>query len=867
MSKLTSGFLAIAVLAASGLSPLHADDPPAKSKYDQLIEGKTKIEGLWTLYQKEQQLFAEFKPSDLTKEYIVLPSIARGVSSGMVIGGMSWQEDDDIIWTFKKVDEKLFVIRRNVRYRAAPNSPEAKAVEFAYSDSILYALPIQATSPKGGMVVDLGPVFMNDDLGIGKALGLGFRLANDRSTWDKVKSFPNNVELGLNAVYSGVAGVSTVPDERGVQVGVHYSISPLPALGSNGYKPRLADDRIGYFLTVVKDFSNREDDEHFTRYINRWDLKKKDAKLDVSPPETPIEFYIEKTCPVFLRATVEAGILEWNKAYEKVGIVNAIRVHNEEDVEDKMGIDIDPEDVRYNFFRWITADAGFAMGPSRVDPRTGQILDADIIFDAGFLDSWKSTYETFNEQTAERLMPNWTPLDAQNLHRQCACTYCQDMSPQMGFAAAVLLGHGATADGKLPEALVHQGLKEVVMHEVGHTLGLRHNFKASAWKTLAEMSDPEKSKTEPTVASVMDYAPPNVALKGEPQGAYYTSTLGPYDFWAIEYGYVPVKGEEKEQLAKIAARSGEPGLDYLTDEDTRGSLDSDPLSNRFDMGKDSLAYIRRQLQHSTDLFPVVVERAVKDGEGYQRATQMFGLLFREYWRAAGFAARFPGGVYVNRDHKGDAGNRPPFQAVDMNEQREAMKLLVDFAFQPPKIDGPQLNYLSVSRWSHWGSSDAMRLDLPINEQVLSAQSAILRQLLTSITLRRILDSEYKVPADQEAYTLAEHLRLITEGIFSELKPAEAKGDFTVRKPFVSGFRRNLQREALKELASMVTQGSVPEDARTLARMHLQSLDRQITTLLENTDLKLDDYSRAHLQDSTARIKQALDVTIVQPGVN
>ncbi|QDT52291.1 hypothetical protein Pan44_03000 [Caulifigura coniformis] len=848
-----------------------SESKPAKSKYETLIEGKTKVTGLWTLYHKEQQLLAELKSSDLSKDYIVLPSISKGVSSGMVIGGMSWQpDDDDLVWAFKKMDEKLFVLRRNFRYKAAPGSPEAKAVEFAYSDSVIYALPILTTAPNGSIVVDMTSVFMSDDLGIGRQLGLGFRLANDRSTWGKVKSFPNNVELEVAAVYTGIGigGPETVPDSRGVQVGVHYSISPLPAVGSS-YKPRAADDRIGYFLTAVKDFSNRTDDEHFTRYINRWDLKKKDASLDVSTPEKSIEFYIEKTCPVFLRPTVEAGILEWNKAFAKLGFSNAIRVQHEEEFENSAGVEIDPEDVRYNFFRWITADAGFAMGPSRVDPRTGQILDADIIFDNGFLDSWKSQFETFNAQTAEALQPNWSPFDltAPTGHRHtAACTYCKDMQHQMGFAAATFLGHGITLDGKLPEEFVHQGLKEVVMHEVGHTLGLRHNFKASSWKSLEEINDPAKSKSEPTFASVMDYAPPNIVPKGTPQGAYYTTTLGPYDMWAIEYGYKIIKGDEKAELAKIAARAGEPGLAYLTDEDTRGTIDPDPLSNRFDMGKDSLAYLRRQLNNSNELLPQVVDKAVKDGEGYQRATQMYGLLFREYWRAAGFAARFPGGVYVSREHKGDAGKNPPFQPVDPQEQRDAMALISEFAFASPKIDGPKLNYLSVSRWYHWGMNQATRLDKPVHDEVLSAQSAILRQLMNSTTLRRILDNEFKAPSDQDPYTLAEHLKLTVDGIFSEFKPAEMAGEFTAKKPMISSFRRNLQREAIRTLASLVTQSGAPEDARTLARMHLQSLNDQIKSLLEAKDLKFDDYTRAHLLDSRSKITQALEAKVSLPTV-
>jgi hypothetical protein len=872
---------ALAQEAPKGPTATPPTSAPTKSKYDTLIEGKTKVTGLWTLYHKEQQLLAELKTSDLSKDYIILPSISKGVSSGMVIGGMSWQmEDEDLVWGFKKVDEKLFVLRRNFRYKAAPGSPEAKAVEFAYSDSIIYALPIMATSPGGGIVVDLGQLFMNDDLGIGRQLGLGFRLASDRSTWGKVKSFPNNVELEVAAVYAGagIGGPETVVDARGVQVGVHYSISPLPAVGSS-YKPRLADDRVGYFLTAVKDFSNRTDDEHFTRFINRWDLKKKDASLDVSTPEKPIEFYVEKTVPVFLRPTVEAGILEWNKAFAKLGFSNAIRVQHEEEFENSAGVEIDPEDVRYNFFRWITADAGFAMGPSRVDPRTGQILDADIIFDNGFLDSWKSQYETFNAQTAESLQPNRSPFDLTlpQGHRHIAnCTFCRDMQHQMGFAAATFMGQGISLDGKLPEEFVHQGLKEVVMHEVGHTLGLRHNFKASAWKSLEEINDPTKSRTEPTFASVMDYAPPNIVPKGTQQGSYYTTTLGPYDVWAIEYGYKIIKGDEKAELAKIASRSGEPGLAYLTDEDTRGTVDSDPLSNRFDMGKDSLAYLRRQMSNTNELLPQVVDRSVKEGEGYQRATQMYGLLFREYWRAAAFAARFPGGVYVSREHKGDAGKNAPFQPVDPKDQREAMKLLTEFAFVSPKIDGPKLNYLSVSRWYHWGMNQASRLDKPVHEEVLAAQSSILRQILNSTTLRRILDNEFKAPSDQEPYTLAEHLKLAVDGIFSELKPAELKGEYTDKKPMISSFRRNLQREAIRQLASLVTgpgssfsfssTSGAPEDARTLARMHLVSLNEQIKALLEAKDLKLDDYTKAHLLDSQSKITQALDAKVTLPAV-
>ncbi len=852
----------LAVSLMGGMAGAQEQKEP--NKFEQLTQGKTKAAGLWNVYHKDQQLLVEIKDGMLGREYIVLPSIAKGVSSGEVIGGMSWGFGDDVIWTFRKSEEKLFLIRRNVRYRAKPQSPEASAVEMAYSDSVLYALPILTTTP-GGVLVDMTRVFMNDDLQVGRALG-GFSFASDRSTIGKVKAFSDNIELQVAAVYSGSRELDTVPDSRGVSVGIHYSISVLPTLGSNGYKTREADDRVGYFMTVLKDFSTTPEDQHFVRYINRWDLRKKDSSVKFSPPMKPIRFYMERTVPVALRPTVKAGILEWNKAFEKLGFAGAVEVLQQEDNDTW-----DPEDIHYNTFRWITAEAGMAMGPSRVDPRTGQILDADIIFDAGFLQSWKQQYETLIPQAAHGLPANWAPFETpfvsqaghEHAHRVGElCSLCQGMQWQMGFAAAALAAKPEfAAEGALPEEFVHQGLKEVVMHEVGHTLGLRHNFKASAWKTIDEMADPEKGQAEGTVASVMDYAPPNIAPKGAKQGLYYTQTIGPYDYWAIEYGYSPLSGDEKAELTKIAAKSGQPGLDYGTDEDTR-SVDSDPLSNRFDLGKDPLEFVKRQMQHSVDLLPEVVNRSVKDGQGYQRARQAFGLLFGEYWRSAQYAARFPGGVTVNRDHKGTPNARVPFQPIDPAKQRDAMKLIVDSAFASPKIDGPTLNYLAATRWNHWGLTELNRLDYPIHATVEKMQSRILKQLLSEQVLSRIADSEFKVAEGQDAYTLSEHLKLLTEGVFAEFRPEKLEGEFTARKPMVSSFRRNLQRVTLEELFTMLNQDTgVPEDARTLTRMHLQTIDGQIKTLLEAQGLKLDDYTKAHLLDSQARIRAALNATV------
>ncbi len=681
---------------------------PQKSPYEVATTGAKKVEGLWTLHTKDQQILAEISPSQLGQNFIVLVSISRGVSRGMVLGGMSWGFGDDIIWTFNKVGDKLHVVRRNVRFKAASGSPEANAVKLAYSDSVLYSLPIIATGPSGGHLVDMTRIFLSDDQQIGRSLGGGFFFSPDRSTVSAAKAFRDNVELGVNAVYSGTAEFDQVVDPKGVQVGVHYSISKLP---TGGYTPRVADDRVGYFVTVLKDFSDTTDSEHFVRYINRWNLKKKDSKAKVSPPEKPITFYMEKTVPVALRPTVRAGIEEWNKAYAKLGFDNAIEVIQQRDDDDW-----DPEDVRYNTFRWITADAGFAMGPSRVNPMTGEILDADIIFDAGFLQFWKQQFETFTPADVAALAGQPLDPDKEPLAKLfgghthlpgMACHYCQGMQQQMNLAAAIFAARGIDgADGKpVPEEFIHQGLKEVVMHEVGHTLGLRHNFKASSWKTLAEINDPVKGAAEGTVASVMDYAPPYIAPKGQPQGLYYTQTIGPYDYWAIEYGYKPISGDEAAELKKIASRAAEPGLDYLTDEDVRGTVDGDPLANRFDMGKDLLEFARQQIKATSELWPTVVKTAVKEGEGYQKARQAFSLLFMEYWRTQFFVSRLPGGIYTYRDHKGDPNGRPPFILVEAAKQRAAETGATVTVTTDPQAAADGADVLVTDTWTSMGQEN------------------------------------------------------------------------------------------------------------------------------------------------------------------
>ena len=382
----------MAMMAAAAAGAPKAKHPP----YAEVLAGAETTEGFIKLHRKDSRLYGEISPMDLNRDIMVAIAIARGIGERPLLGGMTWGFGDDWIWQFRKVDDRIQIVRRNVRFRATGGVPQSSAIHMAYTDSILFSLPIVTESPGGGVVVDLTPVFFSDLPQISSVLR-GFMMAPDRSTWAEVKGFKDNIELEVAATYASGGGrdLETVADSRGVTLVIHYSISRLK---QTGYQPRLADDRVGYFLTVVKDFSKAGADDQFVRYVNRWDLRKIEPTAKISPPATPIIFWIEKTVPYKYRAAVREGILEWNKAFEQAGFSNAIEVRQQPD-----DATWDPEDINYNTIRWITANAGFAMGPTHVNPMTGQILDSDIIFDADFVNGWTRTLQLYSPgQTAPK---------------------------------------------------------------------------------------------------------------------------------------------------------------------------------------------------------------------------------------------------------------------------------------------------------------------------------------------------------------------------------------------------------------------------------------------------------------------------------
>lgn len=896
--------IAVAGHHLSGQQP--ASDSPEKKYGDfaALVKGAKSYNGLFKLYHKDDHLYAEIGHHQLERPLLCPIAIARG----MGLGGYTLNFDEQWVLFFRRANDKIHLVRRNVHFQAKPGSPVAKAVETTYTDSILLAIPIRAIN-QGNLVIDLNDMFMNDFA----QLGLGYFDPN-RSSWHKIKTFERNIELEVTATYGrhdegrGRYRRDNVIDSRGTTVIIHYGLCLLP---EDGYQPRLADDRVGHFLSVVKDFSTDRRDSSFLRYANRWRLERVDNdpknKDRLSPPKKKIIFWIEKSVPDEYRAYVREGILEWNKAFEKIGFRDAIEVRQQENE------DFDPEDINYNTFRWITTDLGFAMGPSRVNPLTGEILDADIIFDADMVRFWRQEHAIFKGGAAQTGEPaslmratkqglglmslefppfgqpqaGWNdPRQAQReavaqarhqAFQQGVCQCASHMKYELGLAAMAMADRGllqAGPKGQVPEELIGQAIKEVTMHEVGHTLGLRHNFKASTMLKNEQLHDTAITRKQGLVGSVMDYAPINLAPKGVKQGDYFTATIGPYDYWAIEYAYKPLAGGtdgEIEELRKIATKGAGPGLDYATDEDLYGA--ADPLVHVWDLGDDPLKFAGQRMALADEMLKGLSDRVVDKGDGYQRVRQAFGMLLGQYGNAAYLASNYIGGEAMHRDHAGDPNGRDPFVPVPSAKQREALKLLQERILSDKSFQfSPQLlRRLAADRWNHWGNEGAVYggVDYPVHDRVLRIQRIVLSHVFSPATLARLQNNALKAEKGEEPVTIAEVFRGLTDGIWGDV-PAVPDA-----KPMPAGsvVRRNLQREHVKELTNLVlgkgaivmsfggSGGSVPPDARSLARLHLRDIQKRIGQVLAGKEPIRDDTARAHLEECQERIAKVLNASM------
>lgn len=885
-------------------------------KFADVTKGAEVMDGLFKLYRKDRHLYAAIKPNQFGEQFLGPMVLARGLA----MSGTPLNFGDEWVLSFKRVGNDVQLIRKNIYYEAEQGTPLAKAVEQNYTDSILMSLPI-ATINEGTqeVLIDLADIYLTNfaQLPFGE-------VSRNRTTWHKVKAFEKNIELQVEATFESRGmffGMGPgfmadgVVDPRGITVVIHYSLMKRP---ESGYRPRYADYRVGYFISATKDFSLDNPQSQFRRRVNRWRLEKSDPKAKLSPPKKQIVWWVENTVPHEYRPYVESGILEWNKAFERIGFRNAIGVRWQ-----NAGDEFDAEDTNYCTFRWITTPNTFAMSGLRADPISGEMIDGDVIFDASWVRAWKDDYALLtgqasqgqfssgmhvlaqgeiispimaarygfglpvpNPKTRQKLIDpqsglpsgqfDLVPEHAGPLHAlmhqritgnghafcQCALAKRQEYS----LAAMVLAMNSedapkSTEEGEkkkleLPPEFIGNAIKEVVMHEVGHSLGLRHNFKASSIRSMDEINDPAITSTKGMAGSVMDYNPLNISRKGAKQGEYVMTSIGPYDYWAIEYAYKPVEGNEDEELRKIAARSPEPDLVFATDEDMY--LSSDPLVNTYDLSNDPLAYAKDRLALSQELLVDLEKKIVADGESWSRLRQGFMVLISQFGNSAYLSSAYVGGQHVARDAKGGQGARDPVTPVDGDKQREALKFLCDNILSESAFKFPPalLRKMGTETWYHTlSNSFGQPAGINLLEYVSGIQRIPLSMCLSSDVLNRLQGQQLMVDDPRKALSMEEVFQAFTDSIYAELKDDKATS--------ISTIRRNLQRDYCNRLCRMVIgerrssmndlypyavfaiASPVPADARNIARMHLKDIQQKLDTKIAAASL--DAGSKAHLE--------------------
>lgn len=899
MRRLTLSALALALAACvqvyppreSGPAPTQGPQADQEKKdekgpfkpYGEVLKDTRAIDGLIKMHLKrDRSLFLELRPDQLEQDFGLVLHYSRGVGDFNVHDGLYLSEARLV--RFRRVGDQILLVHRNPRFTAEAGTPMRASLDENVGHSVLAAFEIKSEHAESkSLVIDASEFFVSDYAGI--APDLKFYYGNKPIIFDKkrswvgtVQGFPRNVEIDAELTFQAsdppAFGGEGVSDWRSIPIGVRYSIFALP---EHPMRPRLGDDRVGHFLTAQRDFSRDRKETPYVRYVNRWRLEKKDPSAEVSEPVQPIVYYIDRTVPVEYRKYVKEGIEGWNKAFEAAGFRNAVVARDVPENDSTWSA----EDIRYSTVRWSAAHRmGYAIGPSQTDPRTGEILNADILISSTFVTGWLYDYQELagpdemirRFQETQRLQREMRPELAGRV-----CLAEMGKAHQLGVQYALLVGLGRLAGGRpMPEEFLGDAIRDLVLHEVGHTLGLRHNFKGSSGIPHERLHDTSFTKQHGVTLSVMDYGPVNVAVDAKRQGHYWNKEVGTYDVWAIRYAYQPFPASgyvagastqsngtanpesELEALREIARLSAEPLHTYGTDEDNwLGPFAVDPLTNAWDLGSEPVRYGRDRVALIRRVQPTLEKRLIAEGDGYQRLRGALNTLIFERYVSLSPVAKAVGGLYVARDHKGDPNGRLPFTPVPAAKQREAVALLVESAFAEDafRFDSELLNKLAPNRWAHWGVGWFVTpLDFPIHDYVGFVQSALLDELLTPIRLRRVVDNEVRAPRGS-AYRMSELFASLSDAIWSEL------GSLPERPRAVTSFRRNLQRAHAERLIAFATRPPIgtPEDARSLARLHLKRISGRIEMALR--DDGLDDLTRAHLDETRVRIERALEAEL------
>jgi len=828
--------------------------------YSKFVDGATSQTGLFTVWRKQARVYLEIAPAQLDHQFLLVPILANGLGRGL-FAGIHFKP---VLWQFTRVGNQIMTVEKNPYGKAQAGSAAALAVANSYPQSVISADPITAIDSSTGNIVFGADALLTDivDLTttlngpVGESRSPRYSLNSRLSFFGPTKAFPTNVDIEADlTMSSGTPGfVDTVPDPRSLFIRLHYSIIEMP---SDGFRPRLADDRLGYFITARRQYDDQQAPTSFVRYIDRWNIEKANPAARLSKPRNPIVFYLSKDIPLRYREPIAEGILTWNRAFEKIGIQNAIIIRQQPDDPQW-----DPDDARYSVVRWVVSpDAAFAYGPAYANPLTGEIFRGDIVIDGNLVRFSRTELERVVEPT-KGMTPDQRLACSLN-----DCDYGYEAHEEWQWAGLALESEGIFKDNAPPPSwFVDNYLKSIVLHESGHTLGLRHNFESPTIYSPAQLRDKRFTQEHGLVGSVMAYTPVNLSPHGQPQGAYFQTQLGPWDYFSIRYGYETINARspdgELPELRRLASQTTRLELRYATDEDNSWveGFASDPRVNTFELSNDPLAYMTNVLAIDQRLFTTLQTRLPKTGASYVETRQAFAAVLRSWWAASRYATHYIGGEYFTRNHRGDPNATLPFRPVPRAEERRAFALLDRYVFSDGAFEfSPALlNSLGDDRFYHWQNDpNALdRLDFPLDAYVEAYQFALLGQMWQPNVLARLAELESRVSRPTDTMSLADLFDWTDASIFGDLSIDQLRS--------VPRHHRALQHVYAEMLIHIMLQPDpgTPSDARTLARHHLVWLNAQLAEALRRG--ALDAPTTANLEDIKTLVDRALQANAILP---
>lgn len=733
-------------------SPEKTDTAKAAPKKPTLADktkGQTKNAGLFTLFQDTTtgsvQLY--IRKDQLGKEFIYQSFSISGPTTLFLNQSM---HRSNLVFKIKKAYDKLEFAIVNTALYYDKNNPISKTAEVDKPEAIFFSEKYSIEDSLG-YLVNADALFISEKLDAVKPnmppgpmssmiFNLGM-LNTSKSKYAQLRSFQDNTDVVVDLSYDNpnvmANGGADIADPRYVRVRMQHSFIAMP---KNNFVPRKDDPRIGYFMEEVNDQTSISPTP-YKDMIHRWHLVKKDPSAAISDPVEPLVYWIENTTPLEYRQAIFDAGTRWNEAFEKAGFSNAVQMKIMPD-----NATWDPADIHYNVIRWVASSQPSygAIGPSFVNPRTGQILGTDITVE------WYSGSATpINDELFNGASYNSQDIQIPHFNTKDYCNLANELKAQYTAGLTTLELNGAS-DTEIKE-MHKQFLNYLIMHEMGHTLGLNHNMKSSQMLSPAEVNNTAITHKIGLMGSVMDYPAINIALDKSKQGDYYTTKAGPYDLWAIEYGYTPFKPDEEEAgLAKIAARSTDPKLAFGNDGDDMRAPGSgiDPRVNVNDFTNDAVGYAEERFKIVNNLMGKLVSKYSKPGKSYAELRARYGSLLSQRRNMIAAASRYIGGIYVDRAFPEQKSATKPYTPVPLAIQKKAMTTLGKYVFAPNayEADAQVFPYLQLQRRGfNQGRGEDFKVTANLNALSTGALDQILHpNTLQRITNTRLYGNEYSV---------------------------------------------------------------------------------------------------------------------------